>query len=130
MSWQSYVDDQICAQVQAKIAIIASFQDGSIWAKKVDQDKNVTQQELQVIANTMRTNPSIFQEQGIYLSGEKYFCLQADNKIIRGRKGSSALSIVATQSCLLVVATIDGFAPGKLNQVIETLADYLVQNNY
>lgn len=130
MSWQAYVDDQICSVVQSKLAVIASFADGSIWAKKVDQEKNVTQQELQVIANTMRTNPNNFLEHGIHLAGEKYFCLAAEPKLIRGRKGSQALCIVATNTCLLVVVTIDGFPPGILNTVVERLGDYLLQNNF
>lgn len=60
----------------------------------------VTQQELKTIADTMRNNPGSFQEHGIYLGGEKYFCLTAENNLVRGRKGSSALCIVATNTCM------------------------------
>ena len=34
MSWQAYVDDQICAQIEARFACIAGLADGAIWAKK------------------------------------------------------------------------------------------------
>ncbi len=105
----------------------------------------------------MRSNPGSFQERGIFLAGEKYFCLQAENNLIRGRKGSSALCIVATNTCefglrfklnldliewieslifkcvkigLLAAATTDGFPPGQLNTVVEKLGDYLRANNY
>lgn len=47
----------------------------------------------------MRTNPTAFQEKGIYFGGEKYFCLSAENNLLRGRKGNSALCIVATNTC-------------------------------
>lgn len=130
MSWQSYVDNQICGYVSTKAAIIASLQDGSIWAKQETSNLNVTQQELKVIADTMRTNPQSFQEHGVHLAGEKYFCLMAEPNLVRGRKGSSALCIVATKSCLLVVVTTDGFPPGVLNTVVERLGDYLVTNSF
>jgi profilin len=130
MSWQAYVDNQICNYVETKLAIIASLQDGTVWAKQEKSDKQVTQQELKTIADTMRTNPKAFQEHGVHLAGEKYFCLMAEPNLIRGRKGSSALCIVATKSCLLVVVTADGFPPGVLNTVVERLGEYLVTNNF
>lgn len=130
MSWQAYVDDQICTFVDTKLAIIASLADGAIWAKKVDPDKEVTQQELKVIADSLRTNPKTFQESGIWLAGEKYICLSAEDNLVRGRKGSCALCIVATKSCLLVVVTTDGFPPGALNTCVERLGDYLTSSNF
>jgi profilin len=131
MSWQAYVDNQICAQVSCRLAVIAGLQDGAIWAKfEKDLPQSVSQQELKTIVDTMRTNANSFQENGIHLGGEKYFCLQAENNLIRGRKGSSALCIVATNTCLLLAATTDGFPPGQLNTVVEKLGDYLRANNY
>ena len=130
MSWQAYVDNQICGFVDSKLAVIASLQDGSVWAKKEKTEKPVSQEELKVVADTMRTNPQSFQETGIWLAGEKYFCLSAERYLVRGRKGSNALCIVATKSCLLVVASGDGFPPGVLNTVVERLGDYLVTNNF
>jgi len=131
MSWQTYVDNQICAQVSCRLAVIAGLQDGQIWAKfEKELPQSVTQQELKVIADAIRSNPGSFQERGIHLAGEKYFCLQAENNLVRGRKGSSALCVVATNTCLLAAATTDGFPPGQLNTVVEKLGDYLRANNY
>jgi len=131
MSWQAYVDNQICAHVSSRLAIIAGLQDGSIWAKyEKDIPSPVTQEELKAVADGMRTNPGSFQENGIRLGGEKYFCLSAENNLLRGRKGSSALCVVATNSCLIAVATTDGFPPGQLNSVVEKLGDYLRASNY
>lgn len=59
----------------------------------------VTQEELKKIADGMRSNPQSFTENGIWLGGEKYFCLYAENNLLRGRKGSSALCVVATNTC-------------------------------
>lgn len=130
MSWQAYVDNQICSFVQCKAAIIASLADGSIWAKQEKLDNPITQQELKTIADTMKNNSNDFLAHGVHLAGEKYFCLSAESNLIRGRKGSSALCIVATKTCLLVVITTDGFPPGILNQVVERLGDYLVTSNF
>lgn len=131
MSWQAYVDNHICSQVSCRVAVIAGLQDGSIWAKfEKEPTIEVSQAEMKVIADGMRTNPATFNEGGIRLGGEKYYCLYADNSLIRGRKGSSALIIVGTNTCLLAAATIDGFPPGQLNTVVEKLGDYLRSNNY
>ena len=40
MSWQAYVDNQICAQVSCKLAVIGGLADGQVWAKF---EKEVTQ---------------------------------------------------------------------------------------
>nr|AOD75399.1 profilin-like protein [Tyrophagus putrescentiae] len=131
MSWQSYVDNQICQHVDCRLAVIAGLQDGAVWAKfEKDLPKQITQQELKTIADAIRSNPNSFLEGGIHLGGEKYICIQADNSLVRGRKGSSALCIVATNTCLLAAATVDGFPPGQLNNVVEKLGDYLKANNY
>lgn len=34
MSWQAYVDQQICGVVDCKFACIAGLQNGQIWAQK------------------------------------------------------------------------------------------------
>lgn len=104
-----------------------SFFNWNLFSRGVDQ---VTQQELKTIADTMRSNPGAFQECGIRLGGEKYICLHSDNQLVRGRKGNSALIVVATNTCLLIAATCDGFPAGQLNTVVEKLGDYLRGNNY
>ncbi|KAL3204082.1 hypothetical protein MRX96_011848 [Rhipicephalus microplus] len=102
MDRATYVDNQICAQVNCTVAAIAGLNDGAIWAKfEKDSNCSITQQELKTIADTMRTNPSAFNETGIHLGGQKYVCLCAENNLVRGRKGSSAFIAVATNTCLL-----------------------------
>ncbi|KAF7490157.1 hypothetical protein SSS_00245 [Sarcoptes scabiei] len=130
MSWQSYVDNQICPNVQCNLAVIANIQDGAVWAKFEKDDRKINPSEMKTIAETITNNPEKFLETGIIIGGEKYICIQADNQLVRGRRGSSALCIVATNTCLLAAATIDGFPPGQLNNVIEKLGDYLRSNNY
>ncbi|XP_074603407.1 profilin chickadee [Brevipalpus obovatus] len=130
MSWQPYVDKQICSQVNCKMALICGF-DGTIWAKHEDGDSNkLNKEEMKVISDTMKANPGAFQEKGIHFGGEKYICLHAENNLVRGRKAGSALCIVRTNTCILAAATQDGFPAGSLNTVIEKLGDYLRSSNY
>ncbi|RWS31559.1 Blo t profilin allergen-like protein [Leptotrombidium deliense] len=174
MSWQAYVDNQICAQVSCRLAVIAGL-DGAVWAKfekdipasvsvamttcvdrigaaspwldyilriintifamravleSAERMRSVTTEELKSISDAVRSDPTTFQSTGVRLGGEKYVCISSENNLVRGRKGSSALIIVATNTCLIVVATTDGFPPGQLNNVVEKLAEYLRANNY
>lgn len=41
MSWQAYVDNQICTQVDCNLAVIANIQDGAIWGIFEKDDKKV-----------------------------------------------------------------------------------------
>jgi len=131
MSWQAYVDNQICAFVQCKTAAIAGLQDGSIWAKYEATPANtITQAEMKAIIDTMRNNPSKFLEGGIHLGGEKYITISSDEKLVRGRKGTSALIVVVTNTLVLAVATQEGFPAGQLNSIVEKLGDYLRSTNF
>lgn len=131
MSWQPYVDDQICAKIDARFACIAGLGDGAIWAKKeINITSPLSQAELKTIADTMRTKPDDFFQKGILLGGEKFVAINAESALVRGRKGSSALIIVATNTCLLVAATADGYPAGQLNAVVEKLGDYMRGQNY
>lgn len=63
---------------------------------------------MKTIAETITNNPEKFLETGIIIGGEKYICIQADNQLVRGRRGSSALCIVATNTCEIhtVISTV------------------------
>ncbi|XP_013773288.1 profilin-1-like [Limulus polyphemus] len=131
MSWQTYVDDQICSRVQCRIAVIAGLGDGGIWAKREnDQNLQITPSEVKLIIDTMKSNPAAFHETGIHIGGEKYICLSAESTLLRGRKGSSTLCIVATEKCLLAAASSDGVPGCQINLVVEKLGDYLRFSGY
>ncbi|XP_013779145.1 profilin-1-like [Limulus polyphemus] len=131
MSWQNYVDNQICNQVECRIAVIAGLQNGGIWAKyEMGSNTPITETEVRSIIEKMKSNPTLFQETGIHIGAEKYICLKAEDNLLRGRKGSSALCIVTTEQCLIAAATTDGVPPGRLNMVVERLGDYLRMSGY
>ena len=99
MSWQSYVENQICGHVSCRFAAIASLNDGSLWGKFENDPNSITQPQLKAIADLMRDNPESLITNGIRLGSEKYICLHADQNLVRGRLGGSALCIVATNKC-------------------------------
>jgi len=129
MSWQAYVDQQICGVVDCKFACIAGLQNGQIWAQK-SLGVDVTEDEIRTIASKIVTDSNYFQQNGIILGGEKYICISAEKNLVRGRKNKSALCIVATNTCLLVAICQDSVPPGQLNNCVEKLGDYLRQSQY
>lgn len=129
MSWQAYVDQQICGVVDCKFACIAGLQNGQIWAQKANNCE-VTEDEIRAIAAKIISDPGSYTQSGIMLGGEKYICISAEKGLVRGRKNKNALCIVATATCLLVAVCNDGVSPGQLNNVVEKLGDYLRQNSY
>lgn len=131
MSWQQYVDDQIVAKIDCKTAAMGSLADGSLWGHfETAPQFAITADELKTIVTNMRSGPEYFQANGIRLGGEKFICLSAEEKLLRGRKGTSSMAVVATQTCVIAAVAKDGFSAGQLNTVVEKLADYLKTNNY
>lgn len=58
MSWQAYVDNQICAQVSCRLAAIAGLQDGAIWAK-FEKDSSVTPVSSVLCFQHGHSNPNV-----------------------------------------------------------------------
>jgi len=127
MSWQTYVDSQICGSVDCKFACIAGLANGQIWAQK---GNSVTEDEIRLIGSKITSDPAYFQTNGIILGGAKYICITAEKNLLRGRKDKNGLCIVATNTCLLIAVANDGVVAGTLNNVVEKLGDYLRNNSY
>ncbi|CAG2168982.1 unnamed protein product [Oppiella nova] len=107
MSWQSYVDEMIIKEIDCKYAIIAGLTDGQVWASYTKAElAQVSQTELKVIADALKTNPNSFLEKGIHFGSDKYVCLSVEDSVLLGRKG------------LVCAVGDDKCAPGKLNTVV------------
>ena len=122
MSWQSYVDQMIIKEIDCKYAIIAGLTDGQVWASYTQPELaqvchlsdnyfyfsyhyhwmygQVSQSELKVIADALKTNPNSFLEKGIHFGSDKYVCLSVEDSVLLGRKGSSPMCIIATNMCM------------------------------
>ncbi|XP_022256269.1 profilin-2-like [Limulus polyphemus] len=121
-----YVDDQICSQVQCRLAVIAELAHGGILAKREsDPNTQIAPSELKVTVDTMKFNPVAFS-----IGGEKCICLSAESTLHRGRKEGSVLCIVATEKCLIASVTADRIPGDQLNLVVEKLGDYLRLSGY
>jgi len=132
MSWQEFVDQQICAVVPCKMALIAGIDDGTIWAKKECPGITITSDELVTIGRGIKSNNEVkcFEQTGIKLGGEKYICISAEPSLVRGRKNKNALCIVGTNTCLIVAVCDENASAGQLNNAVEKLGDYLKASGY
>ncbi|XP_013789482.1 profilin-like [Limulus polyphemus] len=130
MSWQNYVDDEICSKIPCKAVAIAGH-DGRIWAKfEKDPAFQITQAELKLICDQMNSSPETFHGSGIHVGGQRYICLTSESNLLRGRKGGTPLCIVKTLQAVIVAAAEDGSIAGQLNIVVEKLGEYLTNSGY
>jgi len=128
MSWQSYVDDNLVGTGLILKAAMTGH-DGSIWA--ITPGFNLTEAEVRALVAGY-TSQADFQSKGIFIEGVKYQYLQIiDDRSIYGKFGSdNSLFVVKTGQCLLVAVSGKGMAPGSSANVVEKLADYLIESGY
>lgn len=126
MSWQSYVDQHLVGTgVVSKAAIVGL--DGSVWAKSASL--NLTSQEATAIANNFK-NPSSFIASGVFVQGEKYMTLRADERSVYYKKGKDGGCLVKTNQAVILGLYSDPVQPGQCTTVVEKLADYLLNSGY
>ncbi|KAG6411844.1 hypothetical protein SASPL_124497 [Salvia splendens] len=122
MSWQSYIDDHLMADVDGchltSSAIVGH--DGSVWA----QSSNFPQfkpEEVTAIMNDF-DNPGSLAPTGLYIGGTKYMVIQGEpNAVIRGKKGSGGATIKKTNLALIIGIYDEPMAPGQCNMVVEKI---------
>ena len=126
MSWQTYVDSNLVGSKSVSKAAIFGH-DGSKWAASAGF--NVTADEAKKLfagfkdANTVRAN-------GVFLSGVKYLTLRADDRSIYGKKGAAGAICVKTGKAILIGVYDENTQPGQAANVVEKLADYLIEQGY
>ncbi|CAA2989615.1 profilin [Olea europaea subsp. europaea] len=87
MSWQSYIDDHLMADIEGNHLTSAAIigHDGSVWA----QSANFPQFKPDEITGIMNDfeNPGSLAPTGLYLGGTKYMVIQGEaGAVIRGKK--------------------------------------------
>ena len=124
MSWQTYVDSNLVGSRQLAQAAICSVTDGSVWAKSAGF--GVTQAEVKKILGDWKN----LQTTGITVGTAKYLTIHLDDtRSAYGKKGASGVVIVKCKTCVLVGVYADGTQPGNATNVVEKLADYLLENS-
>jgi len=127
MSWQTYVDSNLLGTGLCTKAAIFGGKDCSAWATSPGFDCSL--QEIQKLKGGF-TDASGLRATGIHLGGEKYFTLRADDRSIYGKKGATGCICVKTSQCILVGVYDDNIQPGQCANVVEKLADYLIENGF
>eukprot|EP01123_Difflugia_compressa_P010734 TRINITY_DN3_c0_g1_i4.p1 TRINITY_DN3_c0_g1~~TRINITY_DN3_c0_g1_i4.p1 ORF type:complete len:127 (-),score=35.88 TRINITY_DN3_c0_g1_i4:130-510(-) len=126
MSWQSYVDTNLVGTGLVSVAAIAGH-DGSIWANTAGF--NVTADEVKKLLAGF-ADPGPLRASGLFINGEKYLVLKADDRSIYGKKGTGGVVTVKTAQSILVGLYNEKIQPGQCANVVEKLADYLIETGY
>ncbi|KAF7106684.1 LOW QUALITY PROTEIN: hypothetical protein CFC21_107402 [Triticum aestivum] len=144
MSWQTYVDDHLCCEIDGQHLTSAAIlgHDGSVWA----QSPNFPQLYLnfpcsllllqfkpEEIAGIIKDfeEPGHLAPTGLFLGGTKYMVIQGEpGVVIRGKKGTGGITIKKTGMALILGIYDEPMTPGQCNLVVERLGDYLVEQGF
>ncbi|CAA2995992.1 profilin-1-like [Olea europaea var. sylvestris] len=127
MSWQSYIDDHLMADIEGNHLTSAAIvgHDGSVWA----QSANFPQFKPDEITGIMNDfeNPGTLAPTGLYLGATKYMVIQGEpGAVIRGKKGPGGVTVKKTTQALIIGIYDEPMTPGQCNMVVEKIGDYLI----
>merc|ERR1712168_456089 len=126
MSWQSYVDDQLLATKMGSQAAICGH-DGNVWATSSGFGESAG--ELKHIATNFG-NMSVMPMSGITVGGIKFIFLSANDKVMRGKKGTGGVHIMKTVQAIIVSVYKEPVVAEQCATVTEKLGEYLVGVGY
>jgi len=124
--WQAYVDQSLVGTGTVTKGALCGL-DGTLWA--VSPGFNPNQNELRALISGYTNTPTI-QGSGIYLQGEKYLTLRADDASIYGKKGAGGVASCKTAQCVVIGLYGEGIQPGACSATVEKLAQYLRDQGY
>mmetsp|Transcript_13095 Transcript_13095/g.19777 ORF Transcript_13095/g.19777 Transcript_13095/m.19777 type:complete len:126 (+) Transcript_13095:247-624(+) len=125
MSWQAYVDTNLCGAGLKSAAIVGH--NGGTWA--TSSGFSVSQTEATNLVKGF-ANSNVIRASGIHLAGVKYIALRADDRSIYGKKGAGGCCCVKTGQAVLIGVYDENLQPGAAAKVVEALADYLIDAGY
>jgi len=126
MSWQGYVDNNLVGTNMVTFGAILGH-DGNSWA--VTSGFQVTGDEgRKLYAGFQDAGP--LRANGLFVNKEKYLVLKADDRSIYGKKGPGGVVAVKTGQSILIGVYNDKIQPGQCANVVEKLADYLIEQGY
>jgi len=126
MAWQGYVDTNLVGTGHVSKAAIIGH-DGNKWAASAGF--NVSPEEGKKLLGGFK-DASTVQGAGVTIGGVKYMTLKADPRSIYGKKGATGVVAVKTGKAVLIGFYDENVQPGQATNVVEKLADYLIENNY
>lgn len=101
--------------------------EGGVWT--TSPGFNVTPDEIKGLLNGF-SNPSLFQQSGVVVSGVKYMYIQSDDTQIQGKKAATGVSVAKAGKCLIIGVYGDGQQPGNCRANVERIRDFLVTVGY
>eukprot|EP01123_Difflugia_compressa_P003734 TRINITY_DN15035_c0_g1_i1.p1 TRINITY_DN15035_c0_g1~~TRINITY_DN15035_c0_g1_i1.p1 ORF type:complete len:127 (-),score=27.57 TRINITY_DN15035_c0_g1_i1:97-477(-) len=123
MSWQPFVDVTLVNTGHVRSGAIFGH-DGVQWATSPGLD--ITAAEANALISGF--NDATFLRQcGIFLSGDKYLLVRADERSIYGNRGQGGVVAVKTTKAVLIAIYDSKITPGNCAKVVERLADYLIE---
>lgn len=126
MSWQAYTDNLVATGKLDKAALYSGAGD-SLWAQS--SNFQLANEEISSIAQGY-SDPSNLQSHGLYIQGQKYFLLKADERSIYGKHDAEGVIAVKTKQAILLAHYPAGVVAGEATALVEKLADYLISVNY
>eukprot|EP00993_Chasmostoma_nieuportense_P006009 NODE_6620_length_516_cov_82.380463_g6454_i0.p1 GENE.NODE_6620_length_516_cov_82.380463_g6454_i0~~NODE_6620_length_516_cov_82.380463_g6454_i0.p1 ORF type:complete len:122 (-),score=8.13 NODE_6620_length_516_cov_82.380463_g6454_i0:78-443(-) len=121
MAWSAYVDNLCQYPNVAKAALLGH--DGSVWAQSAGL--NITEGPIWA----PQFGPKLLST-GVTLGGEKFFVVKGETDVVCGKKGNVSLSIFKTGQCLVLGIGKEGSQPPELNNDVEAVAKYLMDQGY
>merc|ERR1712118_263566 len=122
----AYVDSSLLGSGVVSHAAILSNGDGSIWAK--DDAFKLSATETKDIAGGFADTHKLFGS-GLRVAGEKYTVIRASDEHIHGKRGASGVICSRSNQAIVVATYSNDTKPEPVNTVVESLTDYLRQNN-
>ncbi|KAL2534255.1 Profilin-1 [Abeliophyllum distichum] len=107
MSWQSYIDEHLMAEIEGNHLTAAAIlgHDGSVWAQS-STFPQFKPEEISAIVNDFE-NPGSLAPTGLYLGGTKYMVIQGEpGVVIRGKKGPGGVTVKRTTMALIIGSLI------------------------
>lgn len=107
--------------------------DGGVWAKSANFPPATVEQLVYLISGyTGEQQFAQLQAQSPVLGDIKFFIIDSDleNGIIRGKCNNGGFCVKRTNQCVVIGIHMTPMAPADGNQVVENLANYLIDNNY
>ncbi|XP_074582855.1 profilin-like [Curcuma longa] len=132
MSWQSYVDEQLLCEMEGGVRLSAAAilgHDGNVWASS-ESFPEIKPEEFTAIMNDFDA-PGSLAPIGLHLGGTKYMVIQGEpGAVIRGKKGSSGVTIKNTNLALIFGIYDEPMTGGQCNIVVERVGDYLYDQGF
>jgi len=126
MSWQAYVDTNMVKSGNITKGAIFGL-DGNKWA--ISPGYNVTPDEAKKIIAAFK-NPADIRASGLFIASVKHIALKCDERSVYAKVGTGGIVCVKTGKCVLIGAYDEKVQPGAAANVVEKLADYLIEAGY